>query len=143
MVQMLLSCLNIEIIVREFDFDIIVNIVEGYINLINVFSKNIRLDRIGRNNIYNIFYFNCNLEFVKCVVQEILDLFVEGSLGNNCRDIDIVSCFLDEQILEYEICLIEVEQCFVDFQCCYNDILLVLGLFYLIFQGVNSDLESI
>ncbi|MAJ71295.1 MAG: chain-length determining protein [Alteromonadaceae bacterium TMED7] len=142
MAQTLLSRSNIEIIARESDLDITVNTAEGYTNLINTLSKNIRLDRTGRNNIYNISYSNRNPELAKRVVQETLDLFVEGSLGNNRRDTDTASRFLDEQISEYETRLIEAEQRLADFQRRYNDILPVSGSFYSTLQGANSNLES-
>lgn len=142
MAQTLLSRSNIEIIARESDLDITVNTAEGYTNLINALSKNIRLDRTGRNNIYNISYSNRNPELAKRVVQETLDLFVEGSLGNNRRDTDTASRFLDEQISEYETRLVEAEQRLADFQRRYNDILPVSGSFYSTLQGANSDLES-
>ncbi|MDG6096186.1 chain-length determining protein [Alteromonas sp. ZYF713] len=142
MAQTLLSRSNIEIIARESDLDITVNTAEGYTNLINALSNNIRLNRTGRNNIYNISYSNRNPELAKRVVQETLDLFVEGSLGNNRRDTDTASRFLDEQISEYETRLIEAEQRLADFQRRYNDILPVSGSFYSTLQGATSNLEN-
>jgi polysaccharide chain length determinant protein (PEP-CTERM system associated) len=142
MAQTLLSRSNIEIIARESDLDITVNTADGYTNLINALSNNIRLNRTGRNNIYNISYSNRNPELAKRVVQETLDLFVEGSLGNNRRDTDTASRFLDEQISEYETRLIEAEQRLADFQRRYNDILPVSGSFYSTLQGATSNLEN-
>lgn len=142
MAQTLLSRSNIEIIARESDLDITVNTADGYTNLINALSNNIKLDRTGRNNIYNISYSNRNPELAKRVVQETLDLFVEGSLGNNRRDTDTASRFLEEQISEYETRLIEAEQRLADFQRRYNDILPVSGSFYSTLQGANSNLEN-
>jgi len=142
MAQTLLSRSNIEIIARESDLDITVNTAEGYTNLINALSNSIRLNRTGRNNIYNISYSNRNPELAKRVVQETLDLFVEGSLGNNRRDTDTASRFLDEQISEYETRLIEAEQRLADFQRRYNDILPVSGSFYSTLQGATSNLEN-
>lgn len=142
MAQTLLSRSNIEIIARESDLDITVNTAEGYTELINALSSDIRLNRTGRNNIYNISYSNRNPELAKRVVQETLDLFVEGSLGNNRRDTDTASRFLDEQISEYETRLIEAEQRLADFQRRYNDILPVSGSFYSTLQGATSNLEN-
>lgn len=65
---MLLSCLNVEIIVWEFDFDIMVNNVDVYSRLIINLSNSIKLNCIGCNNIYIIFYLNKDFELVKCVV---------------------------------------------------------------------------
>lgn len=142
MAQTLLSRSNIEIIARESDLDITVNTADGYTNLINALSNNIRLNRTGRNNIYTISYSNRNPELAKRVVQETLDLFVEGSLGNNRRDTDTASRFLDEQISEYETRLIEAEQRLADFQRRYNDILPVSGSFYSTLQGATGNLEN-
>jgi polysaccharide chain length determinant protein (PEP-CTERM system associated) len=142
MAQTLLSRSNIEIIARESDLDITVSDADAYNNLITELSNNIKLNGTGRNNIYNIYYSNKDAELAKRVVQETLDLFVEGSLGNNRRDTDTASRFLDEQIAEYESRLVESEQRLADFQRQYNDILPSQGTFYNNLQTVTNNLES-
>lgn len=142
MAQTLLSRSNVEIIARESDLDITVNNADDYNSLITRLSDSIQLNRTGRNNIYTISYSNRNPELAKRVVQETLDLFVEGSLGNNRRDTDTASRFLEEQISEYETRLIESEQRLADFQRRYNDILPVQGSFYSTLQATTNQLES-
>merc|ERR1712000_205116 len=115
---------------------------DAYSRLITNLSNSIKLNRTGRNNIYTISYSNKDPELAKRVVQETLDLFVEGSLGNNRRDTDTASRFLDEQISEYETRLIEAEQRLADFQRRYNDILPVSGSFYSTLQGATGNLEN-
>lgn len=142
MAQTLLSRSNVEVIARESDLDITVNNADAYNNLITNLSNSIKLSRTGRNNIYNISYSNRDPELAKRVVQETLDLFVEGSLGNNRRDTDTASRFLEEQISEYETRLIDAEQRLADFQRRYNDILPVSGTFYSNLQGTTNELEN-
>lgn len=142
MAKTLLSRSNVEIIARESDLDITVSNSEAYNNLITRLSNNIRLSRTGRDNIYNISYNSHEPELAKRVVQETLDLFVEGSLGNNRRDTDTASRFLDEQIGEYESRLEEAEQRLADFKRQYNDILPVQGSFYSNLSSVNGQLEQ-
>ena len=142
MAQTLLSRSNVEIIARESDLDITVNNADAYSRLITNLSNSIKLNRTGRNNIYTISYSNKDPELAKRVVQETLDLFVEGSLGNNRRDTDTASRFLEEQIAEYETRLIEAEQRLADFQRRYNDILPVQGSFYSNLQNVTRELDA-
>ena len=75
-------------------------------------------------------------------MQETLDLFVEGSLGNSRRDTDTAGRFLDEQIAEYESRLTESEQRLANFKRQYNDILPLSGTYYSRLQGLNNELES-
>ncbi len=103
MVQTLLSRPNIEIIARESDLDITATNAVEYENLINSLSNKIRLTATGRNNLYTISYSHRDPEMARTVVQETLDLFVEGTKVNSRKDSDFASQFIDEQIDEYEI----------------------------------------
>ena len=76
------------------------------------------------------------------MVQETLNLFVEGALGNNRRDTDTAGRFLDEQIAEYESRLTEAEQRLADFKRQYNDIMPLQGSFYSSLQSLSQELDS-
>ena len=126
----LLSRSNIETIAREADLDITVNNDEEYNRLISQISEDIDLGKTGKQNIFTITYSHKNPTSARNVVQEALNLFVEGSLGNNRIETNNASRFLDEQISEYETRLIEAEQRLADFKRQYNDILPLQGTFY-------------
>ena len=82
MEKTLLSRPNIEIIARESDLDITTTNPASYENLINSLSRSIKLSRAGRDNLYTISYSHKSPEMARTVVQETLDLFVEGTKGN-------------------------------------------------------------
>ena len=123
MAKTLLSRSNVEKIARESDLDITTNTEDEFESLVTSLSKEIALSSTGRDNIYNISFSNKEPLVAQRVVQETLDLFVEGSLGNNRKDTDTAGRFLDEQIAEYESRLAEAEQRLANFKRQYNDIL--------------------
>lgn len=142
MAKTLLSRSNVETIARESDLDITVTTDEAYNKLITNLTDDINLKGTGRDNIYTISYANQNSGMARTVVQETLDLFVEGSLGNSRRDVDTTTRFLDDQIAEYESSLSESEQRLADFKKQYAEILPGEGTFYNNLQSMRSLLEG-
>ena len=142
MAKTLLSRSNVEKIARKSDLDITTSTEDEFGDLVTSLTKDIKLSSAGRSNIYNISYFNRDPIVAQRVVQETLDLFVEGSLGNSRKDSDTASRFLDEQIAEYESRLSEAEQRLANFKRQYNDILPLSGSFYSRLQGLKEDLEK-
>ena len=142
MAKTLLSRSNVEKIARESDLDITTSTELEFENLVTSLTKEIELSSTSRSNIYNISYFNKNPIIAQRIVQETLDLFVEGSLGNSRKDTDTAGRFLDEQIAEYESRLSESEQRLANFKRQYNDILPLSGTYYSRLQGLNGDLEA-
>ncbi|APE06584.1 chain-length determining protein [Alteromonas sp. RW2A1] len=142
MAKTLLSRSNVEKIARESDLDITTATESEFEDLVTSLTKNISLSSTGRSNIYNISYSNEKPVVAQRVVQETLDLFVEGSLGNSRRDTDTAGRFLDEQIAEYESRLSEAEQRLASFKRQYNDILPLAGTYYSRLQGLNTELET-
>lgn len=110
--------------------------------MVTKLSDEIKLSSTGRDNIYNISFSNELPSVAQRVVQETLDLFVEGALGNNRKDTDTAGRFLDEQISEYESRLTEAEQRLANFKRQYNDILPLAGTYYSSLQNLNNELES-
>lgn len=141
MANTLLSRTNVETIAREADLDITTNSEEEFDGLVRELTRSIRLNSTGRDNIYTISYENKEAALAQKVVQETLDLFVEGSLGNTRRDTDTAERFLNEQIAEYETRLTEAEQRLADFKRQYSDILPLQGTFYANLQSLNEALE--
>ncbi len=142
MAKTLLSRSNVETIARESDLDISATTDESYNKLISDLTDDIRLSGTGRDNIYTISYSNENPRMARTVVQETLDLFVEGSLGSSRRDVDTTTRFLDDQIAEYEASLSESEQRLADFKKQYAEILPGEGTFYNNLQSLRLLLES-
>lgn len=142
MVKTLLSRPNLEIIARESDLDIRAKSASDYEKLISSLSNNIQLKSTGRDNLYTISYSNQNAEMAKTVVQETLDLFVEGTHGNSRKDSDTASQFLDEQLDEYENRLSSAEQRLADFKRKYSDLLPNQGSFYQNYSELETLLEQ-
>lgn len=142
MAKTLLSRSNVEKIARESDLDITTVSDLEFETLVTELSDEIKLSSTGRDNIYNISFSNELPSVAQRVVQETLDLFVEGALGNNRKDTDTAGRFLDEQIAEYESRLTEAEQRLANFKRQYNDILPLAGTYYSSLQNLNNELES-
>lgn len=143
MARTLLSRSNVEKIARESDLDITVQTEAQFEGLVSRLQNRIQLKSTGRTNIYTISYSNPSPAVAQNVVQETLDLFVEGSLGNNRRDNDTAGRFLNEQIAEYETRLAEAEQRLADFKRQYNNILPVQGSFYSTLSAQARNLEEV
>ncbi|MGQ8364686.1 XrtA system polysaccharide chain length determinant [Glaciecola sp. 1036] len=143
MAKTLKSRANIEEIARESDLDITVSTDADYEKLIQQLTNGIILGNTGRENIFTISYEHQRPEMARTVVQETLDIFVEGSLGNNRKDTNSASRFLDEQIAEYESRLSEAEQQKADFQRKHADILPLQGTFHSNLANAKEELSGI
>ncbi|WP_137166269.1 XrtA system polysaccharide chain length determinant [Salinimonas lutimaris] len=142
MAKTLLSRSNLETIARESDLDITTASDADFNALISRLANDIQLSFTGRDNIYTISYDNEAPAMAQRVVQETLELFVEGSLGNNRRDTDTAGRFLDEQIADYEVRLADAEQRLAAFKRRYSDILPLSGTYYGALQGQRNELEQ-
>ncbi|MFQ3191090.1 MAG: polysaccharide chain length determinant protein (PEP-CTERM system associated) [Paraglaciecola sp.] len=142
MVQTLLSRPNLEIIARESDLDITATNPAQYEGLINSLSKNIKLQAVGRNNLYTISFTHGSPEMARVVVQETLDLFVEGQKGNTRKDTDSANQFIDEQIDEYSSRLSSAEQRLANFKRKYSELLPNQGTFYSNYTSLQDNLEQ-
>ena len=80
MAKTLLSRSNVEKIARESDLDITTTTENEFESLVTSLTKEIELSSTGRDNIYNISFSNEAPSVAQRVVQETLDLFVEGAL---------------------------------------------------------------
>ncbi|MGS2721782.1 XrtA system polysaccharide chain length determinant [Paraglaciecola aestuariivivens] len=142
MVRTLLTRPNLEIIARNSDLDITTSNDDQYQNLITNLSRTIKLRKAGRENLYIISYTHKDPEVARIVVQKTLDLFVEGTKGNNRKESDSADQFIDEQIAEYETRLINAEQRLVNYKRKYNTLLPNQGTFYQNYNNLTSQLEQ-
>ena len=109
MARTLLSRPNLEKIARATDMDVTAKDSEAYEQLIDGLKSSIRMSSSGRENIYVISYSNSSSALALKVVQETLNTFVEGQVGNVAADNKKASEFLDQQIQDYEQRLSEAE----------------------------------
>lgn len=142
MVRTLLTRPNVEIIARNSDLDITTTNQDQYDNLISSLARSIQLRKAGRDNLYTISYRHRNPEMARTVVQETLDLFVEGTKGSNRKESDSANQFIDEQIDEYETRLLNAEQRLVNYKRKYNTLLPNQGSFYSNYSSLQGQLEQ-
>lgn len=100
MTRTLLSRPNLEKVVRTADLDLSVNDSKARDRLIDDLARDVKLDG-GRDNLYTISYQNKDPQVAKRVVQSLLTIFVEGSLGNKRKDTDAAMRFIDQQLQAY------------------------------------------
>ena len=143
--QTLLSRPNLEKVARMTDQDIKAKDPEQMEVLLNELGNNIVLESArSEQNLYTISYEHRNPEVAKRIVQSILTIFVEGSLGDARRDTDVAQKFLDQQIKEYETRLVEAENLLTQFK--RQNIGLLPGQggdFFSRLQSENDGLEQV
>lgn len=117
MTRTLLSRPNLEKVARMTDLDLNAKTPESMENLINNLASNVTITAARRGpNLFTITYDDSNPELAKRVVQSLLTIFVEASLGANREDTDSAQKFLVKQIQEYEQKLIEAEDRLKEFK---------------------------
>lgn len=116
MSRTLLSRPNLEKLVSMADLDITAKTATDKESLIDGLAKQVGIQSAGRDNLYVINYGHRKPEVAKRVVQALLTIFVEGSLGDKRKDADSARRFIDEQIKAYEQKLITAENALRDFK---------------------------
>lgn len=116
MSRTLISRPNVERVMRMVDMDITVKTANDRENLIKKLMDTIKIESTGRDNLFIISYSNENPKTAKEVVQSLLTIFVEGSIGDKKKDNSSVIHFLDEQIKEYEEKLLTAETALKEFR---------------------------
>ncbi len=116
MSRTLISRPNIERVMRMVDLDIKAVTGNDKERLIKNLLDKIKIESTGRDNLFIISYHNEDPRIAKNVVQSLLTIFVEGSIGDNKKDSTSIIRFLDEQISEYEERLVAAETALKEFQ---------------------------
>ena len=114
----LISRPNVEKVVRMADLDHNVKTDSQRSALVDGVMRSMGLSHAG-NNIYNIGYRDENPERARRVVQSLLAIFVESSLGDKQQDSRVAIKFLDDQIRNYEASLAAAESRLKDFRLKY------------------------
>ena len=107
--QTLLVRPNLEAVARKTDMDLAVTTPEAFEKLIDSLAKRIAVNRTKRNNIFRIAYTDSDPKQAYRVVEALLNIFVERSLGATRKDTSTSRQFIEEQIKDYETRLIAAE----------------------------------
>ena len=105
----LLSRPNMEKLVRTTDLDLGLRTARDKDSLIDDLLGAIKLSSAGQNNLYVVTYRDPQPEKARRVVQSLVSMFVESSLGDSRKDADTARRFIEEQIHAYEKKLAEAE----------------------------------
>lgn len=97
----LLSRPNIEEVARRSDLDLAAETPREMEQLIDGLQRQIKLSSAG-NNLYTISFVHESPAKARVVVQSLLDIFVESSLGNTREDIASSQTFINSQIERYK-----------------------------------------
>jgi polysaccharide chain length determinant protein (PEP-CTERM system associated) len=112
----LISRPNIEKLIRMADLDLDLDDQAGRETLIDELTKTLTIKSTSRDNLYTLTYSDPRPERAKRVVQSLVSIFVESSLGNKRKDSDSAKKFIDDQIQVYQKKLEEAENRLKEFK---------------------------
>jgi len=115
----LISRPNVDKLVRMADLDLATQSRSSREELIDNVMKAIQLQGDVKTNLYTISYKDSNPEQARKVVQSLLSIFVESSLGDKRQDTRAAVKFLDDQIKQYEVSLKAAEDRLKEFRLKY------------------------
>ena len=118
MTRTLLARPNLEKLLRMSDLDLRARRPEDREKLLEQLQKDITLGAAG-NNLYTITFRAEDRGLTQRVVQSLMTIFVEGSLGDNRKDSESARKFIQEQIKGYEEKLVNAENRVKDFRLKY------------------------
>src|SRR5690242_4547414 len=98
----LVSRPNIEKLLRLADLDLRVKTPSDRDELIDNVMRSIKLEGSNASNLYVLSYRDPDAALARKVVQSLLAIFVESSLGDKRQDTQAAVKFLDDQIKRYE-----------------------------------------
>jgi polysaccharide chain length determinant protein (PEP-CTERM system associated) len=137
----LISRPNIEKLVRMADLDIGIENQSAAArdDLIDMLMRSVQLSGNASTNVYQISYRNTSPEQARRVVQSLLTIFVEQSLGDKRQDSRVAVKFVDEQIKQYEESLKAAEGRLKNFRLKYLGVAGQAGPDYFAKMGRLSD----
>lgn len=105
----LISRPNIEKLIRMADLDLSSKSKAAQEALIESLTKTLQIKTAGRDNLYTLSFRDESPDKAKRVVQSLVSIFVESSLGETRKDSDSAKKFIEEQIKTYVAKLEEAE----------------------------------
>lgn len=105
----LISRPNVEKLIRMADLDLKSQSRVAQDELIDGLMKSLQIKNVGRDNLYVLSYRDTSPDRAKRVVQSLVSIFVESSLGDARKDSNTAKQFIDEQIKTYVAKLEEAE----------------------------------
>ena len=105
----LISRPNMEKLVRMADLDLKSESKAQQDAVITGLMSDLEIKNVGRDNLYSLSYRNAEPAKAQKVIQSLVSIFVESSLGATRKDTETAKVFLDEQIKSYEAKLEEAE----------------------------------
>ncbi|HIE54477.1 MAG TPA: chain length-determining protein, partial [Chromatiaceae bacterium] len=113
----MLSRPNLEKLMRMTDLDLDVNNLLEKEALLSELHSNIILGADSNNSsLYTISFRHPDRKTAKLMVQSLLSIFVEGTLGEKREETEDAQAFLEQQIQDYERRLVEAETRLVEFR---------------------------
>lgn len=143
MTRSLLSRPNLEKVARMTDMDLQVKTPEAMEKLLDNLASNININTARGQFLYTIGFSDSDPQLAKRVVQSLLNIFVESTLGAGRKDTDTAQQFLEQQIREYEQRLIAGEERLKDFKRKHVGMMPGQGGgYYSRMEGLSGQLES-
>jgi polysaccharide chain length determinant protein (PEP-CTERM system associated) len=112
----LLTRPNLEEVARRTDLDLGTKTPEEFDKLISDLASDISIVGTTRDNIYELKYSNEKPKVAKAVIDELLNTFMESTLGDTRRETAVTQKFIEEQIAAYEKRLVEAEERLKEFK---------------------------
>lgn len=100
---------NVEKLIRMADLDLKAQSKASQDALVDGLMNSLKIQNVGRDNIYLLSYRDSSPDKAKRVIQSLVSIFVESSLGNTRQDSDTAKKFIDDQIKSYVARLEEAE----------------------------------
>jgi polysaccharide chain length determinant protein (PEP-CTERM system associated) len=116
MSRTLISRPNVDKVIRMADMEIKLRTPEDREQMITHITKQLTIKSGGAENLYTIAFADDNPQQARRVVQSLLTIFVEGSLGSNRKDSDSARRFIGEQLKSYNDKLIAAETAVTEFK---------------------------
>jgi polysaccharide chain length determinant protein (PEP-CTERM system associated) len=107
---------NLEKVARMTDMDLRAKTPQQQEDLYRDMAKKISLEGTDRENLYTIAYQNSNPDLAKRVVQALLTIFTESSLGGSRKDLSNTQKFIEDQLKTYEAKLLDKEKQIEEFK---------------------------
>ena len=138
----LVSRPNVEKLMRLADLDLRVRTPSERDELIDNIIRTIKLEGSTASNLYIISYRDPDAQQARRVVQSLLAIFVESSLGDKRQDTQAAVRFLDDQIKRYEDGLRASETKIQDFRVKYIGVASRDADYFTRMSRLASDIET-